>query len=222
MNYVIHNRTLSRRHFLSTGSAAVTTALLSASGALASAAFLPTPAQTAGPFYPDVLPLDTDNDLVRIAGNDTLARGQITHIFGRLTDRDGQPIRNATVEIWQCDALGRYLHSADARQGRRDAHFQGYGTTVTDAQGAYRFRTIKPVPYPGRAPHIHFAVKGHGFARFTTQMYVDGAPENADDFLLRSIRNTTARQQLLVALQPRPDLEPGALGGDFPIVLGAY
>ncbi len=220
MNYVTRNHSLSRRQLLWSGGGTLASVLLRPFALLAEPGLLPTPAQTEGPFYPDVLPLDTDNDLVSIAGSKEHASGQITHIFGRLTDRDGQAVRHATIEIWQCDAMGRYLHTTDARRGRRDPYFQGYGKTLTDAQGGYHFRTIKPVPYPGRAPHIHFAIKGNGFERLTTQMYVDGAPENADDFLLQHIRNSAARRQLLVALQPRPELEPGALGGEFPIVLG--
>jgi protocatechuate 3,4-dioxygenase beta subunit len=193
----------SRRQVLRSGAACLAGALVWTPYGLA-APLLPTPPQTVGPFYPNVLPLDTDNDLVTIQGNTASAVGQITHVFGRMTDVDGRPVRNARVEIWQCDAFGRYIHTRDARRGRRDGNFQGYGQTVTDADGQYRFRTIKPVAYSGRA----------------TQMYIAGAPENADDFLLNGMQNTAARQALIVTLQPRPDLEPEALGGQFNIVLG--
>jgi protocatechuate 3,4-dioxygenase beta subunit len=208
-----------RRQVLRSGAACLAGALVWTTHGL-TAPLLPTPPQTVGPFYPNVLPLDTDNDLVTIQGSAASAVGQITHVFGRMTDVDGRPVRNARVEIWQCDAFGRYIHTRDAGRGRRDGNFQGYGQTVTDADGQYRFRTIKPVAYSGRAPHIHFAIHGHGFARLTTQMYIAGAPENADDFLLNSIQNTAARQALIVTLQPRPELEPEALGGQFNIVLG--
>jgi len=122
------------------------------------------------------------------------------------------------VEIWQCDALGRYHHPQD--RGGGDPNFQGFGHTVTDADGGYRFRTIKPVPYPGRAPHIHFAVMGGGLRRLTTQMYVAGHPLNQGDWILNSVGDIRARERLIVSLAPAADIEPGALAGQFDIVLG--
>jgi protocatechuate 3,4-dioxygenase beta subunit len=136
-----------------------------------------------------------------------------------LRDTDGRPIRRARIEIWQCDALGRYIHSLDARRGPRDPNFQGYGHTLTDDQGYYRFRTIRPVPYPGRAPHIHFAVKGKGFDRLTTQMYVEGEPRNEKDFLLGRL-SAQARRALIVPLKPAPNPQASDLSGRFDIVLG--
>ncbi len=211
----------SRRKFLATGAAAVAGLAAGHPAVSAAAKLLRTPAQSLGPFYPDVMPLDTDNDLVSIEGGKGISAGRITHIFGRILDLDGRPVPGARTEIWQCDAFGRYIHSADAGRGRSDGNFQGYGATVTGADGGYRFRTIKPVPYTGRAPHIHFAVKGPGAGRLVTQMYVAGEPDNDRDFLLARVTDERARRALIVPLTPMPELEAGALGGRFDIVLGA-
>jgi Dioxygenase len=119
----------------------------------------PTPPQTAGPFYPLRFPPDSDNDLVQITGRAGTAKGTITYITGRVLDTAGRAVTSARVEIWQCDATGRYHYVNDGRSDRPlDENFQGYGQTLTDDAGGYRFRTIRPVPYPGRTPHIHFAV----------------------------------------------------------------
>ena len=128
-----------------------------------------TPRQTEGPFYPDKLPLDTDNDLLRINDAITPAVGEISWVSGRILSATGTPIRNAVVEIWQCDANGAYLHTGTGNKGKQDANFQGFGRFVTSSSGEYVFRTIKPVPYPGRTPHIHFAVKAPGAEKLTTQ-----------------------------------------------------
>ena len=195
-------------------------ATIAASKAPFAAALPRTPRQSAGPFYPDVLPLDSDNDLVHVQGRAAQAAGEITHVFGRVVDTTGRPLADARVEIWQCDANGRYLHTSDARRGGRDANFQGYGHTMTAADGGYRFRTIRPVPYGSRTPHIHFAVLGEGFDRLVTQMYVAGEPRNDRDFLYRRIGGLERQRLLTVDLRPRPDLEADALGGQFDIVLG--
>lgn len=185
------------------------------------AELLRTPRQSRGPFYPAELPLDHDNDLVRVAGRSGIARGEISNVVGRVLDESGRPLREARVEIWQCDANGRYRHPWDRRDVPLDPHFQGYGQTVTGADGAYRFRTIKPVPYPGRAPHIHFAVSGPGFAPLITQLYVEGAPENAHDGLLQGIPDPRARQRLVVPFAPPAGDPTAALLARFEIVLAA-
>jgi protocatechuate 3,4-dioxygenase beta subunit len=99
-------------------------------------------------------------------------------------------------------------------------NFQGYGQTITDETGGYQFRTIRPVPYPGRTPHIHFAVSGPGLARFTTQMYIAGEPLNEHDSVLMGVRDPAARARLIVPLRPAPGSEVTALAGTFDIVLG--
>ncbi len=190
-------------------------------GSAAAAALLPTPRQALGPFYPLTFPLDRDADLVQVEGRMERAAGVVTHVFGRVTDTDGRPQPGARIEIWQCNAFGRYHHPRAPATGPIDENFQSYGFTVTDSDGAYRFRTIRPVPYPGRAPHIHFAVQGPGFDRLITQMYVAGEPDNARDGLLGSVRNPDARARLIVPLQAAPELEADALAGTFDIVLGS-
>jgi protocatechuate 3,4-dioxygenase beta subunit len=198
-------------------------AAVATTGALlrpALAALVPTPRQTKGPFYPLTLPLDKDNDLVRVAGAARQALGTVTHVAGRVLDLNGRPVPGARVEIWQCDANGRYHHPGDRRSVPEDQGFQGYGEMLTDGDGAYRFRTIKPVPYPGRTAHIHFAISGRGFDPLVTQMYVAGEPGNADDGILNRIE-ATARERVIVALTPAPEIEADALEGTFDIVLGA-
>lgn len=182
------------------------------------AQLLATPPQVEGPFYPLTLPLDRDNDLTRVTGQAGVAKGEITDIAGRVLDERGRPVAKARVEIWQCNVYGRYHHEGDRQNKPIDPNFQGYGQFVTDSEGAYRFRTIKPVAYPGRAPHIHFTCTGGDFAPLTTQMYVAGAPENRNDFLLNSIRDTRLRESLIVTLN---ETGAGNLQGMFDIVLRA-
>jgi protocatechuate 3,4-dioxygenase, beta subunit len=206
---------LDRRGFITASLSGAAALLLPAP---ARAALTPTPRQTEGPFYPLSLPLDADADLVSVAGRAGPAQGTITHVFGRVLDSGGRSISGARVEIWQCDALGRYHHPRDG--GGADPNFQGYGAVVTDREGLYRFRTIRPVPYPGRTPHIHFALSGGGFDRFTTQMYVEGEPLNEGDFILSRIRDPAARERVIVRLEPADTVEAGALLGRFDIVVG--
>ncbi|HEX2510273.1 MAG TPA: protocatechuate 3,4-dioxygenase [Microvirga sp.] len=185
---------------------------------LVAAERVPTPGQTEGPFYPTEFPADMDNDLVRVAGQAAQALGQVTLISGHVVDMQGQPQRGTTIEIWQCDAKGIYRHPRAPGQGNSDTAFQGYGRTQVDSNGAYRFRTIRPVPYPGRTPHIHFAVHVPGRGRLVTQMYIEGEPLNARDGLLNGIRDQRARRSVLVALSPATG-EAGALQGQFDIVV---
>jgi protocatechuate 3,4-dioxygenase beta subunit len=194
---------------------------LSLWGLSRAAALSPTPPQTAGPFYPLALPVDSDNDLIQVAGRNGMAKGTVTYLTGRILVPTGQPVFGARVEIWQCDANGRYHYVRDDRGDRPlDENFQGYGQTATDGAGGYRFRTIRPVPYPGRTPHIHFAVSGAGMPRFVTQMYVEGEPGNERDGVLMGVRDPAARARLIVPLRPASEGEPNALAGTFDIVLG--
>ena len=160
-----------------------------------------------------------DADLVRVKGQATQAVGQVTHISGRILDKRGEIVRGAMVEIWQCDAQGIYRHPGNSGHKRHDAAFQGYGRAQVDAAGRYAFRTIRPVAYPGRTPHIHFKVHAPGIGRLTTQMYVAGERLNASDGPLNGIRDRNARDTLIVALSRAGNLEAGALKGTFDIVI---
>lgn len=179
-----------------------------------------TPSQTEGPFYPNKLPLDTDNDLLIINDKITPAVGEVTHLSGRILDTKGNPLRNAVVEIWQVDNRGAYLHTGSGNAEKRDGNFQGFGRFLTGSSGEYYFRTIKPVAYPGRTPHIHFAVLRKGAPKFTTQCYIKGEPANAKDGVIRGIRDEKARESLMVDFTSIPDSKAGELAAKFDIVLG--
>lgn len=180
-----------------------------------------TPRVTEGPFYPDKMPLDTDNDLILLNDSITPALGEITHLGGRILTTTGAPVRGAVVEIWQVDQHGVYLNTRDTNHsGRRDANFQGYGRFLTDAGGTYYFRTIKPVPYPGRTPHIHFAVSKNGRRIHTTQLLINGHPQNEDDGVFRSAGDEAARRRLLADFKPLADSRIGELTANFDIILG--
>ncbi len=210
---------LSRRAFLSTltlGSAAFTVPGLFAE----ELDRIRTPPQTEGPFYPDKLPLDTDNDLLIVNDSITPAIGDITHLTGRILDAQGNPLKNALVEIWQCDGKGVYLHTADSGRKNPDRNFQGFGRFLTASSGEYYFRTIKPVPYPGRTPHIHFKIKKSGKELLTTQCYIKGHPGNDRDGIYRSLRDPKAREALTIAFVPVKDSRIGELTARFDIVLG--
>ena len=146
----------------------------------------PTPRMTEGPFYPRSFPKDIDGDLTQVQGAARAADGTVLDVSGRVLDRTGKPRGGARVEIWQCDAFGQYHHVGEPA-GSGDANFQGFGAVTTDAEGRYAFRTIKPVPYPGRTPHIHFTVLEGGKRRVTSQMFIEGEPGNERDFLFRNL-----------------------------------
>lgn len=195
-------------------------AVLGMSAALArkawAAPLAPTPEQTAGPFYPSVLPDDRDADLVMVKGRAARAQGTVLYLSGRVMDTNGGPVADALVEIWQADNFGRYLAPKDGGPGPRDPNFQGYGQTRTDATGAYRFRTIRPVPYASRPPHIHFQITHARLRPLVTQMYVAGEPGHEDPAAFGGQR---VRDALSVALQPAG--EAGALAARFDIALVA-
>lgn len=181
---------------------------------------LATPGMTAGPFYPRQLPLDDDNDLIHVKGQTGTASGVPLDLTGRVVDEAGRPLRAVQVEIWQCNAFGRYHHPDAPSSAPVDPKFQGFGRTVSDVDGRYLFRTIKPVPYPGRAPHIHFKLRGRAFGEFTTQMFVAGEPLNECDFIYRSLRDPDVRARQTVALTAAPSGSGAALLASYDIVLG--
>jgi protocatechuate 3,4-dioxygenase beta subunit len=146
----------------------------------------PTPRMTEGPFYPRQFPADVDSDLTRVAGRAANAQGTVLEVTGQVLDRSGRPRAGSTVEIWQCDALGQYHHVGEP-ESAGDPNFQGFGKVIADADGRYRFRTIRPVPYPGRTPHIHFTVVEGGKRRLTSQMFIEGEAGNERDGLYRHL-----------------------------------
>jgi len=198
------SRAIDRREILVAGTAIVAGAALGVPLRARAQERTPTPPQALGPFYPYGQEIESDADLVTVKGGRGTASGEITLLSGRVLDARGRPASGLQVEVWQCNAFGRYHHPRDGRNAPLDPNFQGYGRIVTDADGAYRFRTIKPVPYPGRAPHIHFRVAGRDVPPLATQMYVAGHPLNDGDFLLSSVIDPRARAALLVPFAPIP------------------
>jgi protocatechuate 3,4-dioxygenase beta subunit len=205
-----------RRRFLR--NLALSTAFFTVPGLFAEE-LVRTPAQTEGPFYPDHLPLDTDNDLIIVNSGITPAVGEITHLTGRILDAKGDPIRDASVEIWEADGNGVYFHSGD-KHATRDPNFQGFGRFLTGSSGEYYFRTIKPVQYPGRCPHIHFKVKRGGKELLTTQCYIKGHPTNMKDGIYTSIKDPKALASVTVDFVPIKESRTGDLLAKFDLVIG--
>ena len=171
-----------------------------------------TPSQTEGPYYPVTFPKDVDYDLLR-NGALNYTQGKSAWVVGSVVDLEGQAVRGAQVEIWQCDHKGHYHHPGDG--GRGDAAFQGFGRVLVGADGQYRFHTIQPVAYGGRTPHIHVKVKLGSRELLTTQLYVAGDPLNERDFLWRGLRDSTDRAALTVPFIASQD----GLQAQFPIVV---
>lgn len=209
-----------RRQFMH--GAALSAATLAAPGAFAQA--LATATTTDGPYYPDRLPLDTDNDLLLLNDNLTPAVGEITHLTGRLFAESGAPVRNAVIEIWQSDVNGSYIHTQGRNEGKLDANFQGYGRFLTDSEGRYYFRTIKPTPYTlqgqFRAPHIHVAVSKAGKRIMATQALVKGHEANERDLITRRFTDPKLLETLMVEYRPLPGSTLGELTASFDIRLG--
>jgi protocatechuate 3,4-dioxygenase beta subunit len=202
-----------RRHLIA---AMLATGITPWRSLLASDKLLPvTPADAEGPFYPVEFPDDTDNDLLRVFGEQGTSPGVLAYVHGNVVDRHGTPIDGARVEIWQCDHGGVYHHPGDS--GDPDSRFQGFGAMVTNRGGEYHFRALRPVPYTGRTPHIHFRVSAPGFDHLTTQLYVaEDAAQNDRDVLYK--RHTLEERQLLTSTF-RPH-DGGGVSAEFNIVLG--
>lgn len=186
----------------------------------------PTPRQTLGPFYPrsaDERPREIDADLLVVSGERVLSRGTALYLTGRVLDRQGLPVAGAQVEIWQCDANAVYHHPAGGAEGERDPNFQGYGQARSDGSGAFHFRTIRPVAYPGRTPHIHVRVEARGRPVLVTQLYLADEAGNGRDFLYRQL-SADERSQLTLALRPTASDHPlaraTALTASTDLVLG--
>jgi len=216
------NRHESRRRLLRlAGSAGV----IAAAGAVAPVLAAPrgrTASQTLGPFYPQAKPADSDADLTLIEGRRERAQGQIVYLSGRVLSAAGDPLPGVAIEVWQANAHGRYDHPGDDNPAPLDVNFQGYARLVTDAQGRYRLKTIKPAGYPAggfnRPPHIHFDIAGAS-SRLVTQMYFAGEPLNDTDPLLA--RTGANRGSLIVAFGKASGAEAEALAGTWDIVLAS-
>lgn len=179
-----------------------------------------TPSQTEGPFYPVGFPGDSDADLVQVRGQAARAGGTVLHLQGRVLDASGKPLDGALVEIWQCDSQGLYDHPRQSGRERRDAAFQGYGKVLTDAESTYRFRTLKPVAYAGRSPHIHLKVSTADGRRLTSQFYLAGDAQNEQDFVYRNAaRDPKKRERIDMRLEPANGIEPGAFATTMDIVI---
>lgn len=181
-----------------------------------------TPFQTIGPFYPVELPADQDADMTILGNNKERAAGTVIYVSGRVLDTQGAPVANATLDIWQANAAGRYAHPADANTAPLDANFQGFARVRTDAAGTYKFKSIKPGAYPTgdgdwvRPPHIHFDVRGNK-SRAITQMYFEGDPLNEKDRILNAIRN---KETVVAKLDAATGTaEKGALNVRWDVVL---
>lgn len=181
-----------------------------------------TPEAMVGPFYPILKPLDKDADLTVIAGNKTRAAGKIVHVTGRVLNQKGEPVEGAKIEIWQANTHGRYSHPSDPNDAPIDPNFQGYTILTTDAEGRYRFKTIKPGAYPAtktwtRPPHIHVDITGKT-DRLTTQMFFPGEPLNEKDgiFLEMGSDKLAAVAKLL---PPTKEIESDAMLLTWDIVL---
>lgn len=214
---------VSRRSLLTVGGATLFASPWFTTRGLYAEELMVTPRLTEGPFYPDRLPLDQDNDLILINDSTTPAVGEITNFSGRILTLAGSPVRNATIEIWQCDANAVYLHSrdSDAKKSQQDANFQGYGKFETASDGGYRFRTIKPVPYPGRpAPHIHIKVSQNGHEVLTTQCMIRGHEGNTNDGVFRRAGDQVKQELILADWKKEPESNLNQWAANFDIVLG--
>lgn len=212
------NTTNRRRFFTQMATLGLGSLLLDVRGVFAER-LSATPEQTEGPYYPASLPLDTDNDLVVINDNLTSAVGRITYISGRILGPSGNPVRNAYVEIWHADNSGVYIHPSSVGYATRDLNFQGFGRFLTSSSGEYLFRTIRAGLYTGRTRHVHFKVKVAGLPTLTSQLYFLGESQNSTDSVLNGIRDTQARNSVIVPFVPIDGSAVGALAARFDVVL---
>jgi protocatechuate 3,4-dioxygenase, beta subunit len=208
-------RLLARRHTLAAlGSLPAAIATPAAAQSVTTGA-RPTPRQTLGPFYPrneSEQPRETDADLLVVDGDRVRSRGEPLYLTGRVRDRSGQPVADALVEIWQCDANAVYHHPAGGAPAERDPHFQGYGRMQTGTDGSFHFRTIRPVAYPGRTPHIHVRIAPRAGAPLATQLYLADDPGNARDFSVPPVvaRRTHATESRAAAVRWRAKRQSSA------------
>ena len=222
MNLTPHLPNIRRRRIVGVTLAVGAGALLASARLLAQErALRATPAVALGPFYPDRLPSDQDADLTAVAGRPGRAAGQILYLSGRVLDTRGRPLSGARLEVWQANAHGRYIHSADGdASGALDPNFQGYASLRADAEGRYRIKTVKPAPYSGRTPHLHFNAEG-GRVKLTTQMFFEGERTNERDGLYRWLSREDRSAATGRWVERAPDMEAKALAAAWDIVLRA-
>lgn len=218
--------TLERRAALTAMASAIAVPIAGAQPQVDASRRRPTPEQSLGPFYPRTpaqMPKETDPDLLGMEGDRVLAKGTPMYLTGRVVNRNGQPIANALIEVWQCDANAVYHHPDGGAESARDPHFQGYGSARTDADGVFHFRTIKPVAYPGRTPHIHMRV-ATSIGTIATQWYLAGDPGNARDGLYRRLSETERSALHLALREGAPAAHPLArstrLSAQVEVVIG--
>lgn len=202
---------ISRRHVLGLAIAAGGFALSGAASSVFAEALKRTPGEILGPFYPVLRSVERSADLTSLPGKPGRAAGQVIYVMGRVLNVEGRPLKGARVELWQANTHGRYTHPSDTNPAPLDPSFEGFALQDTDAEGRYRFKTIKPGAYPAtatwmRPPHLHFEVTGK-INRVVTQMYFPGEPLNDKDLLLQNLR---ANKDGVIAkvLAPTSDLEP--------------
>ncbi len=213
-----------RRDVLRAGLRTGVAGAAAAAGTRAGAQSSPTPAEVAGPFYPVVMQKDRDFDLTRVEGREGVALGTPVWITGRVMDPGGRPVADATVDLWQANAAGRYRHPHDTRNDRDaplDPNFQGWAVVPSGDGGGFRFKTVVPGAYPAtedwdRPPHLHWKVTKRGFVELTTQMYFPGHPLNATDRLLQ--RHPAADRPRMIA-RALPDADGGVAQLGFDLVL---
>src|SRR4029450_7025023 len=202
---------LSRRHLLAM---AIAAGSFSVPGAIKSAfaqGLKRTPGEILGPFYPVLRSVEKTADLTVVPGKPSRAAGELIYVMGRVVNVEGQPVRGARTPLWQANTHGRYTHPSDTNPAPLDPNFEGFAIQDTDAEGRYRFKTIKPGAYPAtatwmRPPHLHFEVTGK-INRLITQISFPAEPLNDKDLLLQNIR---ANKDGLIAkvLPPTSDVEP--------------
>ncbi len=221
-----HEKKFSRRQILQMGLGFGGLAILGSTGFAQTTERLVTPEVGMGPFYPVLKPLDKDADLTSINGKKGVAAGTIVHVVGRVSDMKGNPVKGAKIEIWQANTYGRYSHPSDPNTAQLDPNFEGFAILKTDNEGRYRFKTIKPGPYPAsptwqRPPHIHMDVEGKA-NRLVSQMFFPDEPLNEKDSLFLEIRGRSEKNAAAVVAQkipPTKEIEKGAMLLNWDVVL---
>lgn len=188
------------------GAGALAAASKSVKAALASCGL--TPAQTEGPFYPIKDQADKDNDLTQVVGRVNRAKGKVVILKGIVQDDQCRPVANALVEIWQACDSGKYNHPGDPNPAQLDPDFQYWGRAVTNQNGEYEFKTIRPGHYAAtntwmRPAHIHMKVHRRGYEELTTQVYFKDDPYNSGDRILQAL-SPSERRSVIVDFKKMP------------------